>query len=156
MGVIFFIGNWSLVIGHFRPSLFGSGSAGLCSLFDQAEVVAPLCAAFEAAHGCESEGSPLGVTFIEVGKKAKGLAVRVVNMCSVVPMDRAAVVAAAKTGVVVTAEDHNVNTGLGTLVGSVLAEEGARCAFRKCGVRYYGASGEPGALVGADGLDAAG
>ncbi len=88
--------------------------------------------------------------------RAKGLGVRVVNMCSVVPMDRAAVVSAAKTGVVVTAEDHNVNTGLGTLVASVLAEEGARCAFRKCGVRYYGASGEPAALFGAYGLDAAG
>ncbi len=87
--------------------------------------------------------------------KAKGLRVRVVNMCSVVPIDRAAIVAAAKTGAVVTAEDHNVRTGLGTLVGSVLAEEGASCAFRKCGVRYYGASGKPADLFRAYGLDGA-
>ncbi len=85
----------------------------------------------------------------------KGLRVRVVNMCSVVPIDRAAIVEAARTGVVVTAEDHNVRTGLGTLVGSVLAEEGAACAFRKCGVGYYGASGAPADLFRANGLDAA-
>ena len=86
--------------------------------------------------------------------KANGLAVRVVNMCSVVPMDRAAVVEAAKTGLVVTAEDHNVHTGLGTLVGSVLAEEGARCVFKKCGVQYYGASGTSPDLFRSQGLDA--
>ena len=88
--------------------------------------------------------------------KAKGLAVRVVNMCSVVPIDRAAIVEAAATGVVVTAEDHNVRTGLGALVANVLAEEGASCAFRKCGARYYGASGKPADLFKAAGLDAAG
>ncbi|MBN1918026.1 MAG: transketolase [Verrucomicrobia bacterium] len=86
---------------------------------------------------------------------AKGLNVRVVNMCSVVPIDRAAIVAAAKTGVVVTAEDHNVNTGLGTLVGNVIAEEGVACRFRKCGVPRYGASGAPAELFKAYGLDAA-
>ncbi len=86
--------------------------------------------------------------------KKKGLGVRVVNMCSVVPIDRAAIVEAAKTGVVVTAEDHNVRTGLGTLVGTVLAEEGVACAFRKCGVGYYGASGSPADLFRANGLDA--
>jgi len=48
-----------------------------------------------------------------------------------------------------------VRTGLGTLVGSVLAEEGAACAFRKCGVGYYGASGAPADLFRANGLDAA-
>jgi len=86
--------------------------------------------------------------------KKKGLGVRVVNMCSVVPIDRAAIVEAAKTGVVVTAEDHNVRTGLGTLVGTVLAEEGVACAFRKCGVGYYGASGSPADLFRANGLHA--
>jgi len=87
--------------------------------------------------------------------KKNGLRVRVVNMCSVVPIDRAAIVEAARTGVVVTAEDHNVRTGLGTLVANVLAEEGAACAFRKCGARYYGASGAPTDLFRANGLDAA-
>jgi transketolase len=87
--------------------------------------------------------------------KEKGLRVRVLNMCSVVPIDQAAIVEAAKTGVVVTAEDHNVRTGLGTLVGNVLAEHGAACAFHKCGVSYYGASGAPADLFRANGLDAA-
>jgi transketolase len=88
--------------------------------------------------------------------KRKGLAVRVLNMCSVVPIDRAAIVEAATTGAIVTAEDHNAHTGLGSLVANVLAEEGARCAFRKCGARYYGASGSPADLFRAAGLDAAG
>ena len=87
--------------------------------------------------------------------KAKGIKVRVVNMASVVPIDRAAVVAAARTGIVVTAEDHNVNTGLGTLVSSVIAEAGVACRFRKCGVPHYGASGAPAELFKAYGLDAA-
>jgi transketolase len=88
--------------------------------------------------------------------KRKGLAVRVLNMCSVVPIDRAAIVEAAATGVVVTAEDHNAHTGLGSLIANVLAEEGARCSFRKCGAHYYGASGSPADLFRAAGLDAAG
>ena len=71
-----------------------------------------------------------------------GVQARVHNASSFRPMDRAAVVAAAReTGAVVTAEDHFIHGGLGSLVAGVLAEEQpAPVAF--VGMRdSYGTSG---------------
>jgi len=50
---------------------------------------------------------------------------------------------AAGTGLVVTYEDHNVHTGLGSIVANVLAEEGLTCTFRKLGIRDFAGSGTP-------------
>lgn len=53
-----------------------------------------------------------------------GVQARVLNASSLRPFDRGAIVAAAKeTGAIVTAEDHFVLGGLGSLVAQVLAEE---------------------------------
>lgn len=53
-----------------------------------------------------------------------GVSVRVVNMHTVKPLDREAVIAAAKeTGAIVTAENHGVIGALGSAVAEVLAEE---------------------------------
>ncbi len=49
-----------------------------------------------------------------------GLRVRVVSMVSIKPIDEQAVVDAAQTGAVVTAEDHNRYGGLGSAVAEVL------------------------------------
>jgi transketolase len=66
----------------------------------------------------------------------EGIDVRVVNMHTIKPLDRAAVIAAAKeTGGILTVEEHNVLGGLGDAVASVLAEEGIGCAFRKHGLQ---------------------
>lgn len=54
---------------------------------------------------------------------AEGIGARVLNVHTVKPLDRAAVVAAAATGAVVTVEDHNVLGGLGGAVAEVLAGE---------------------------------
>lgn len=54
----------------------------------------------------------------------EGVKARVLNACSLRPMDREALLAAAgETGAIVTAEDHFVHGGLGSLVAGVLAEE---------------------------------
>jgi transketolase len=82
-----------------------------------------------------------------------GLHVAVVNMASIRPLDREAVIDAARTGMLVTIEDHNVNTGLGAAVASVLAEEGIACSFVKLGVRSYSTSGKPDDLYCLQGLD---
>lgn len=58
----------------------------------------------------------------ELGKR-----VRVVDMHTVKPLDRAAVLAAAETGRVVAAQDHNLLGGLGQLVGAAIAEAGISC-----------------------------
>ncbi len=58
----------------------------------------------------------------ELGKK-----VRVVDMHTIKPLDKEAVIDAAKTGRVVAAQDHNLLGGLGQLVGSAIAEAGIAC-----------------------------
>jgi len=55
---------------------------------------------------------------------AEGTECRVLNMATLRPLDREAIVAAAReTGAIVTAEEHLVHTGLGGQVAQVLAEE---------------------------------
>lgn len=54
---------------------------------------------------------------------AEGISVRLLNMHTIKPLDRSAVIAAAKeTGAIVTAEDHQRHGGLGGAVAEVLAE----------------------------------
>ena len=52
-----------------------------------------------------------------------GQAIRVVDMYSIKPIDRDAVISAAKTGNVIVAQDHNVIGGLGSIIATVIAEE---------------------------------
>jgi transketolase len=86
-----------------------------------------------------------------------GLAVRVVDMHTVKPIDAEAVNAAAATGAVLTVEEHNIIGGLGSAVAEVLAEAGARCRFRRHGLPdEYALIGPPLALYAHYGLDAAG
>lgn len=68
--------------------------------------------------------------------EAEGIDVRVVNMHTLKPLDREAVIAAAReTGHILTVEEHNIIGGLGDAVASVLAEEGIGCKFHKHGVK---------------------
>ncbi|MCC7365970.1 MAG: transketolase family protein [Dehalococcoidia bacterium] len=78
----------------------------------------------------------------------EGVSARVVNMATIKPIDRAAVLAAAReTGAIVTAEEHQTHGGLGTAVARVLAEElPTPIAF--VGVDRYGTSGKWDELLG--------
>lgn len=60
--------------------------------------------------------------------------IRVVDMFTIKPIDRKAIIGAAKTGCVVTAQDHNVVGGLGYAVANVIAEEGLSVKFKTLGV----------------------
>lgn len=60
--------------------------------------------------------------------------IRVVDMYSIKPVDRRAVISAAKTGHIVVAQDHNIIGGLGSMVATVIAEEGLATGFRIVGV----------------------
>ena len=54
----------------------------------------------------------------------KGIEARVLNMSSVRPLDREAIVAAAaETGAIVTAEEHTIHGGLGSAVAEVVVTE---------------------------------
>lgn len=53
----------------------------------------------------------------------EGISVRVINMATIKPIDRDAIVRAAKeTGAIVTAEEHNIIGGLGSAVAEVVCE----------------------------------
>jgi len=65
----------------------------------------------------------------------QGLSARVLDMHTVKPIDREAVISAVKdTRRIVTIEDHNIYGGLGTAVAEVIVASGKACAFRKLGV----------------------
>ena len=85
------------------------------------------------------------------------MSTRVINLHTVKPVDRDAVLAAAReTRALVTVEEHTVIGGLGSAVAEVLAEAGAAVSFRRLGVQdVFGESGEPEELFAKYGLDAA-
>lgn len=65
-----------------------------------------------------------------------GLSVGVVNMHTVKPIDREAILkAVGETRRILTIEEHNVVGGLGDAVGCVIAESGKGCVFRKHGLQ---------------------
>lgn len=79
---------------------------------------------------------------------AEGVSARVLDMATIKPVDREAVLAAARdTGAIVTAEEHQTHGGLGTAVARVLADElPTPIAF--VGVDRYGTSGKWDELLG--------
>ena len=85
----------------------------------------------------------------------QGVSAEVIDAYSVKPLDEDAVVAsAAKTGRVVTCEEHGVNGGLGSIVASVLARRHP-CPMRMVGTQdVFGTSGELGELLVKYGCDA--
>lgn len=88
--------------------------------------------------------------------KDEGVDVGVLVMASVVPIDKAAIIAAVNKGPVLTVEDHHVDTGLGAIVATIIADNGLAVSFKRLGVTRYGASGKPADLYAAQNLDGAG
>jgi transketolase len=85
-----------------------------------------------------------------------GKRVRVVNMASIAPADTAAIVEAAATGYVLTAEDHIPDTGLGGLVALVVADAGIATRLERAGVDRWSMSGKPADIFATYRIDAAG
>ena len=85
--------------------------------------------------------------------KDQGVDVSILVMASVVPVDEDAILEAAQSGSVLTVEDHHVDTGLGAIVASIMADHGVATRFKRLGVTRYGASGKPVDLYASQGLD---
>jgi transketolase len=85
--------------------------------------------------------------------KKDGINVRLVNISSPLEIDRAVIVEAAQTGLIVTIEDHNVKTGLGAIISQRIVEEGAFCPLVKYGVGRYACSGSADDVYRLMGLD---
>jgi len=85
----------------------------------------------------------------------QSIEVRVINMSSIKPIDREAIVTAAReTGALVTAEEHSIIGGLGSAVAEVLVEE-CPVPMKRIGVRdLFGTSGSPAELLVHYGLTA--
>ena len=86
----------------------------------------------------------------------QGMNVRVVHVATPLALDADAIRAAAKTGAVVTVEDHLVVSGLGASVADFLATNAIACPFRKLGVTAFASSGVPADLYAEYQLDAKG
>jgi len=93
-----------------------------------------------------------GVTLFEALKahdqlKVAGIATRVVDLYSIVPVDQATLIDCARAtgGRFLTVEDHYAHGGIGDAVLSALASEGVR--VRKLAVREIPRSGKPDELV---------
>ncbi len=85
--------------------------------------------------------------------KKDGIAVRVIDLYSVKPIDSATLVRAAEeTKVILTVEDHSVCGGLGEAVAAAV---GGRARIEMLGVREIPRSGKPAELLEAHGISAA-
>ncbi len=84
-----------------------------------------------------------------------GISARVVNMSTLKPLDKGAVISAAKeTGAIVTAEEHSVIGGLGSAVAETLCTE-CPTPLKMVGVNdKFGTSGQPDELLERYGLTA--
>lgn len=87
-----------------------------------------------------------------------GLDIGVIDMHTIKPIDKDAIIKAAKaTGNIVTVEDHNILGGLGSIVADVLMEAGVPARLKKIGVPdTFVEYGYPEALYPHYGMDAAG
>ncbi len=101
----------------------------------------------ETVHDGSDGGDGSDLTIIATGSEvhpaleaaqalaADGISTRVVDMFTVSPIDRAAVLDAARTtGAILTVEEGNLTNGLGTAVAECLYESGERVPFRRHGI----------------------
>ncbi|MBE6815688.1 MAG: transketolase family protein [Ruminococcaceae bacterium] len=94
---------------------------------------------------------------IEAAKtlEAEGVSVELINMHTIKPLDKDAVIKAAKkTGCIVTAEEHNIIGGLGSAVAEAVAEECPVPVIRVGVNDEFGKSGPAVELLHLYGLDA--
>lgn len=85
-----------------------------------------------------AEGAVMVPEALEAAERLEqeGISAQVLDMFTIKPLDREAVVAAAReTGAVLTAENHSVSNGLGSAVAEVLAEERLGVPFARIGFR---------------------
>ncbi len=113
-------------------------------------------------HGGEAAILAYGPMIFEAVKAAEklsenhGVSVAALNFASIRPLDVESIIRAAKTGLIVTAEDHRIDSGLGSMVAAIIAENSLPCRLVRLGVTKYGSSGKPEDLYGSEGIDSEG
>jgi transketolase len=73
---------------------------------------------------------------VEELERSEGISCRLVSLYSIKPIDREAIVRAAReTGAIAVVEEHNLSGGVGSAVAEVLCEEGlSGVKFRRLGL----------------------
>lgn len=67
--------------------------------------------------------------------KKEGIEAQVINMSSLKPADSEAILSAAKTGRIITCENHSIIGGLGSIVAETLVESGIKAKLHRIGIR---------------------
>ena len=90
-------------------------------------------------------------------KNADGLSVRVLDMHTISPIDKEAIMkAVTETRRIITVEDHFVTGGLGSAVSEVVVEGGKACAFKMLGHPGFAMIGLQEDIMSDAGIDANG
>ncbi len=84
--------------------------------------------------------------------KEQGIYVKVYNMSTPKDIDIEMLKIAVKTGLIVTYEDHNVNTGIGSIIAKELFKNSLHVKLINLGIENYGYSGTPDEIYDCAGL----
>jgi transketolase len=149
-----------LAIGHQGPCYLRLGRPGSAIYYGPGERFAiGKCKVLRQSDRDRAVIVAGGVTLTEALSaydqlRQEGLAVRVIDLFSIQPIDREALIEASRAtgGVVITVEDHYAHGGLGDSVLAALAEE--RVTVHKLAVREIPRSGKPEELLERYGISA--
>jgi len=83
----------------------------------------------------------------------QGIKIKIYNLSSPFAIDPGIIKESAKTGLIITYEDHIAHTGIGSIIAQMIAEGNINTRFIKVGIEQYGGSDEPDALYREYGLD---
>lgn len=72
--------------------------------------------------------------------REKGIGARIYNISSPLDMDREIVIEAAATKLIIAYEDHIITSGLGSIIGQIIAENRLATDFIKIGIEHFGGS----------------
>ncbi len=145
-------------INYKGPVYFRFGRYAVPVLFDKENYVFEPGKAITLAEGTDVTIFATGIT-VDMALKARellaadGISAAVVNVHTIKPIDREAVVnAAEKTGAIVTAEEHNIIGGLGSAIAEVVGETHPVPVLRVGVEDSFGRSGTVPALLELYGL----
>ncbi len=130
-GKIYFDGNYKFEYG--KIDLIRDGES--CAIFTMGAMVSKAIEAYEEL------------------KKA-GITTKIYNVSSPFAIDKNIILDAARAGLIITYEDHIVQSGLGSIIAQIIAEEVINATFVKIGIKEYGGSDESQELYRYYNLDA--
>ncbi len=83
-----------------------------------------------------------------------GVVPQIYNVSAPLDIDKECIIEASKTGLIITYEDHIIESGLGSIIAQIIAEEGLNTRLFKIGISEYGGSDKPDDLYKTYSLDA--